>query len=211
MADGRTFQGIAKVPASDATKSPSAPIDGLATSEAMLVERVRHSDPAALEAIFDAYATRLLAFAYAQVRSRETAEEIVQDLFLSIWSGRARWSVRGGLKIYLFQAVRNRVLNDIRAQRVRDRNIVVRDPALITGYASRDRTDDRTCNEDLEHAIERAIAELPERNRQVFLLVRQQNLAHREVASILGISVKAVEMHMIRALHALRLRLSDWR
>jgi RNA polymerase sigma-70 factor, ECF subfamily len=71
--------------------------------------------------------------------------------------------------------------------------------------------DHRVRERELADAIERAISELPRRCRETFLLVRQQHLSYLEAAEVLGISVKGVEMNMVRALATLRRQLASWR
>ena len=67
--------------------------------------------------MFRAYTERLAAYAYSIVTSRETAEEIVQDVFLAIWQRREQWLVRGTLKQYLYGSVRNGALNALKRRR----------------------------------------------------------------------------------------------
>ncbi len=172
--------------------------------EADWVAAVRAGDRAAFEAIFDAYAEPLLAFASARVRPREAAEELIQDLFLSLWERRAGWVVTRSLKTYLFQAVHNRILNHRRDAR----------PATdvpLEAFPSREAADAAVRQADLRWAIDRAVALLPERNRLVFQLVRQHHLTYREVADIFGITEKTVESHMLRAFNALRAALAEWK
>ena len=64
--------------------------------------------------------------------------------------------------------------------------------------------------EALAEAVERAVAELPPRCREVFTLTRDQHLSYAEVAGVLHISPKTVEIHMGRALALLRDRLQPW-
>lgn len=168
------------------------------------VAAVRAGDKAAFEAIFDAYAEPLLAFAYARVRSKDVAEELVQDLFLNLWERRASWVVARSLKTYLFQAIHNRILNYRRDTRATA-------DVPLEAFPSREATDKAVRQADLRRAVDRAVAELPERNRLVFLLVRQHQLTYREVGDIFGITEKTVESHMLRAFNALRAALADWK
>ena len=71
------------------------------------VERIRAGDPAAFEALYRAYWERLYAFAFRYLRSKEDAEEIVQEVFFRIWRGHAHWVPAGAVRNYLYLAVRN--------------------------------------------------------------------------------------------------------
>lgn len=191
--------------------------DGAASAEltrdAAWVARIRGGDEIAFAAMFDAFCRPLLAFACAQLRSRGAAEEVVQDLFTSIWMRRSAWVVRRSLRTYLFQAVRNRVLNYQRDMRARMSHWAPPDLAadMLAAQPAPQRADDRVGVDELRHAVAHAVSALPARNREVFLLVRRHHLSYAEAADVLGVSPKAVEQHMMRAFHALRVRLAQWR
>ena len=177
------------------------------------VARVRRGDAAALEEMFVAYGARLCAFAYRWSRSRAIAEEIVQDVFLAIWRNRAEWTLApGALQAYLFRATRNRVTNDLRRARVAER---FAERAAHEDFASATARPSATPEEEMRDAelrrsVRAAVAALPERSREVFLLNREQGLTYAEIATLLGITVKTVEYHMARAFVALRASLADW-
>ena len=138
---------------------------------------------------------------------------MVQDLFLRIWEHRELWDPAGALNAYLFRAVRNRAFNYLRHQRVK------------TKFCERtaDELSPRSTNisslmpdqvlrlHEIEDAVERAVQALPPRCREVFQLNRYQRLSYVQVAHVLQISVKTVEMQMGRALASLRRSLADWR
>src|SRR5213594_4269648 len=69
--------------------------------------RIRAGDLGAFEALYRGYWERLYAFAFRYLRSKEDAEEIVQEVFLRIWRGRAHWVPAGAVRNYLYLAVRN--------------------------------------------------------------------------------------------------------
>ena len=177
------------------------------------VARVRRGDAAALEEMFASYGPRLCAFAFRWSRSRAIAEEIVQDVFLAIWRNRAEWSLApGALQAYLFRATRNRVTNDLRRTRVAER---FAERAAHEDFASATARPAATPEEEMRDAelrrsVRDAVAALPERSREVFLLNREQGLTYAEIATLLGITVKTVEYHMARAFVALRASLADW-
>ena len=177
------------------------------------VARVRRGEAAALEEMFATYGARLCAFAYRWSRSRAIAEEIVQDVFLAIWRNRAEWTLApGALQAYLFRATRNRVTNDLRRARVAER---FAERAAHEDFASATARPAATPEEEMRDAelrrsVGAAVAALPERSREVFLLNREQGLTYAEIATLLGITVKTVEYHMARAFVALRSSLADW-
>ena len=89
--------------------------------DAALAARVRAGDGAAFETLFREYFARLASLAYSYVRSREIAEELVQDTLLSIWKGRAAWDVEGHVRQYLYAAVRHRAISHLRKVKVATR------------------------------------------------------------------------------------------
>ncbi len=179
------------------------------------VELVRAGDYAAFDSMFNTYADPLAAFVYGLLKSREDAQEVVQDLFLWIWEHRDRWEVPGQLRSYLYRAARNRAISRIRHRRVENffqlrsetqaREVPTRRTAVLPDAP------DRLEAAELSVCVSRALSELPERARQVFLLVRQHHLSYAQAAEVMQISPKTVENHMARAFAGLRAALGDWR
>jgi RNA polymerase sigma-70 factor, ECF subfamily len=166
---------------------------------------------AAFETMFRAYASPLAGFVYGYLHASDEAQEVVQDLFLWIWEHRFEWEVPGSLRTYLYKSARNRALSRLRHRRVERgfRERALRDGAHIPPAAFAD-ADQRISANELSSALERAVAQLPDRCREVFELNRRQHLSYAEIAELLEISPKTVEVHMGRALAALRRSLGDW-
>jgi RNA polymerase sigma-70 factor (ECF subfamily) len=176
------------------------------------VSRIRESDHAAFEALVRHYSDRLCAFAYNITRDAEVTKELVQDLFLWIWRHRHEWDVRGGLTTYLYRSVRNRAVSFQRHDSLEQRwkEEMARSGDQPFERVDPLRSDDEANAAELSAALERAVQALPTRCREVFTLNREHRLTYREIAEALDISVKTVEVHMGRALTALRRQLSDW-
>lgn len=168
------------------------------------VARVRAGDERAFESLFRALAPGLCALATRYVGSRSVAEELVQDLFLDVWTRRESLHIEQTISAYLYTAVRHRALNHVRRERgparVRDTSFAMHpdDPDPRAPGAS-----------ELLDALEiqDAIDRLPARCRLVFTLHRQQDMSYGEIATSLGLSIKTVETQMGRALKSLRERL----
>lgn len=183
------------------------------TQDTALVERIRLGDVAAFRELYDAHAPSLLGFALAQLRSRELAEEVVQELFLKLWRHRTKWVlVRRSAKAYLFSALRNGIASHRRSLRALPRRgeTIEASATLLQSLPSSESAADHLEEVELLRVLGAAVASLPPRCRETFLLVRRQGLSHAEAADVLGVSVKAVEMNMVRALAALRIELADW-
>lgn len=179
------------------------------------VARLRGGDYSAFDAMFSAYADPLAAYVYGLLNSREDAQEIVQDLFLWIWEHRDRWDVPGQLRTYLYRSVRNRAISKIRHRRVenffqlRSETQSKEVPILLTAVLPEG--PDRLDASELSACVNRAVSQLPERARQVFLLIRQHHMSYAEAAEVMNISPKTVENHMARAFAGLRAALQDWK
>src|SRR5690349_5507253 len=93
------------------TQPLSKVTDADEASEQILVARVRAGDEAAFQELFFRYYRQLYTFVFGYIRSRSMAEDVVQDLLLSVWRQRADWHIRSSLRTYLFGAARNRALN----------------------------------------------------------------------------------------------------
>jgi len=171
-----------------------------------LLDRLSRGDEGAYDAIFRASYAPLVRLGEAMVRDRAVAEELVQDVLLELWRRRDRLAVEGSLRAYLFQATRNRALNHLRHVQVERRGAV---HAVVP--EARDATAPaRLVAEEMQDAVRRAVDELSPRCREVFELSRVHGLRYVEIAQTLGVSVKAVEAQMGKALRILRERLAPW-
>ena len=154
------------------------------------VRGVRTGDVKAFEALYDTYAPQLLPLAARLAPSRETAWEIVNDVFVRIWRRRAQWHPDGPLRPYLFQAVRHQAYSYLRSAAVQRRLIA----AMESG--------------ELAEALQSAVAAMSAQRRAVFLLHRRHGLTYAEIARAMELLPKTVENYMGRALKTLREALS---
>ncbi|HEX8327209.1 MAG TPA: RNA polymerase sigma-70 factor [Hymenobacter sp.] len=177
-----------------------------AWDDAALVEGLRRGDERAFEETYRRHGFALLELAYRRTSSREAAEEIVQDLFTTLWHKRAVVDVQK-LKEYLSTAVRYRVIN------------LIRDKSIHNGYIAFSRaaaseadyhTEEDLAAADLSVALNSGLAHLPTHTREVFQLSRMEHRSVPEIAVRLKLSPKTVEYHLTRALKLLRVSLKDF-
>lgn len=201
-----------RLPLRDAKNADAAGVSADARDR-VWAAAIRAGDASAFEALFRAYKNDLVAFVTSIVNSRETAQEIVQDLFLRIWQQRELWEVSGAVNTYLFRAARNRAINHLRHQRIETRfqeRITQGSRADLHGSPPGP-TDERAHVSDMAAAVERAVNDLPDRCREVFRLRRYHHLSNAETAAVLDIAVSTVEVQMTRAISFLRKRLASFR
>lgn len=170
--------------------------------ERMWIDGVQNGDEEAFESMFRAYYPQLCRFAAEYVDSANRARDLVQDVFLRIWERREEWTVQRSLKAYLYQAVRNRALNEVRNQGTRheaEEDLEYRTEGLESQTAA-----DAVHASALSEEVQEAIGRLPERRRTAFLLHRRHGLTYKEIACAMGITPKTVENQIGRALKTLR-------
>ena len=176
------------------------------SAERQLLTRIRAGDSSAFEELFKAHYEGMCALAYSFVRSRDAAEDIVSNVFRSLWARHLEWEPRGPAQTYLLTATRNEAINLLRRLR-RERGVEERvhaGEAVPALAGSAPTPDDAVLALELTADIERAASRLPPRCREVFFLRWREGLRSREIADRMGISLKTVEMQMTRAFRALR-------
>lgn len=165
-------------------------------------------DAGAFEEIFNRYWLKLYGAALKRVKSREVAEEIIQDLFTLLWAKRESIQVHKSLAAYLFTSVRYMVLNHIQKEIVRDS---YKDSFQAANVFCDNSTEETVFLNELIRNIEKEVKCLPSQCRSVFELSRKENKTNREIAEVLGISEKTVEGHLTKAIKHLRGGLTDVR
>ena len=171
-----------------------------------LLARLKDGDHAAFDEIFRTWYEPVVRSANRVLHDPGVAEELSQDVFLELWRRRDTLAPDSSVPGYLMQAVRNRALNHLRHLQVQKKSVVFVE-ALSEPAERADAALDRS---ELAAAVAQAIADLPPRTREVFVMSRERNLRYSEIAEALGVSVKAVEANMSRALRMLRESLAQW-
>ena len=156
------------------------------------------------DAALEAHYVELCEYVLSLVGSAEAAEDLVQDLFLHLWKTRGPRDAERLTRPYLFAAARNGALKYLRHRRVVEAWI---ERATREEPPSAASPSDLCIRRDLEDAVARAIAELPPRCREIFLLRRRDQLSYQEIAAHAGVSLGTVKCQMWRAVVLLREKL----
>nr|WP_068889270.1 RNA polymerase sigma-70 factor [Pedobacter panaciterrae] len=164
-------------------------------------------DDKAFEQMFKAHYKELHSYASVMLRDEDTAEEIVQSMFLKFWEKRELLNVQTSIKAYLYKCVYNDSLNYLKHQKVKTK---YQDFAAYTMNDHHEAASSKVELTELEFKIQEALNELPEHCRTIFQMSRFEELKYREIAEQLDLSIKTVENQMGKALKILRLKLADF-
>jgi RNA polymerase sigma-70 factor (family 1) len=176
-------------------------------SDQDLLEGVRVRSEASFEALVKRFWSRLEHFARGILRDDDQARDAVQEVFIRVWDRGTSLPSSGSVAAYLYTITRNVSLNARRGERARTRREQVRAERRLA--EGRPRRPDQVLDETvLREEVAAAIADLPERRREVFTLARFHGLSYQEVADVLGVSPQTVANQMSSALAQLREMLS---
>lgn len=179
----------------------------ISLAETDTLAAIKDGDERAFERIFKQYYKGLCGYAIRMLQEQEGAEEIVQDMFCKLWESRETVNINTSLKSYLFRAVHNRCLNQIK-------HINIRENYKNHNQERIDHEEQHFSEHyekfELQQQIEQAIQKLPTERQRIFRMSRFDGMKYREIADELGISIKTVEVQMGKALKTLRDDLSDY-
>ena len=173
--------------------------------DAALMPRIAEGDASAYRLLVDRHTDRLLAFAERLVGDRATAEDVVQDSYLSVWRTAGRWTPRAKVRTWLYRIARNAALD-----RLRRRKPTV-DPDAVTLIDPGALPDRMVASGDIAQAVRSALDSLPERQRAAIVMVHYEGLSGADASAALEVSVDALESLLARGRRALRAALSGQR
>ena len=174
-------------------------------TDAELVNLLKVGNEQAFAEIYQRYRGALFLHAYRMLQDEEEARDIVQAMFGAVWAGRETLTIRSTLDAYLYGAIRNRILKFIAHQKVMAKYTDSLSAFVEEGVAT---TDERLREKELIRLLEKEIAALPPRMREVFELSRNGLLSHKQIAEQLAISDKTVKKQVNNAIRILRLKIN---
>jgi RNA polymerase sigma-70 factor (family 1) len=166
-----------------------------------LISRLKAGDNEAFEQLFKKYNQKLFNFCYRMLRSKQEAEEVVQNTFLKIWENRNSLDESYSFSSFLFKITQNKVFNEFRSK-LNQRYY----REYIAEYAEILENDtEKSINfAELEKTIKNLLEMVPERRRQIFLLSREDGLTYKEIARKLDISENTVDTQIRKTLDFFR-------
>jgi RNA polymerase sigma-70 factor (ECF subfamily) len=173
----------------------------LEPKEKYIIEGLRSGRESAYRQLFEQYYQRLVVFAHRYLEDLESARDIVQDLFVDLYDSRHSVSIQTSLKSYLFSAVKNRCLNQVKHEQVKEKHRnMSRSEANVTDPELEEIMD----AVELEARVYDIVSKLPEKCRQIYIMSRVDGKRNSEIADELNLSVRTVETQISKALKSLK-------
>jgi RNA polymerase sigma-70 factor (family 1) len=173
-------------------------------SDQELIILLKEGDQLAFTEVYDRYKGPLYIHAFNLLRDREEAKDILQQIFAALWTGRKDFVLKSQLSGYLYTAVRNQIFKLIAHKQVASKYIT---SLAEFGTSGECITDHLVRENQLLAIIEKEIAGLPEKMREIFELSRKEGFSHKEIAAQLNVSEKTVRNQVNNALKILRVKL----
>jgi RNA polymerase sigma-70 factor (ECF subfamily) len=170
-------------------------------SSSELLQKICQGNEDSFTEAFDCYYPELCYYSDKFIHDLDESRSLVQQVYVDLWIKRDRLVIHESLKAYLFKSVHNSALDYLKHKRIESKYLKEAQPEFATSDLS------LIEEAELNARINRAIEELPEKCREIFLLCRFEELRYGEIALRLGISIKTVEMQMGIAMKKLRLKL----
>jgi RNA polymerase sigma-70 factor (ECF subfamily) len=161
----------------------------------IILQSIAGGDQFAFRQVYHCFHKRLFHFALALVKTKEAAEEIVEDVFIRLWNNRITITGINNLKIYLYTATKNTALNYL-SKKARESVTEPFDNIDIELSETAISPEEILITAEIYKNIRNAVEALPPRCKMIFKLIREDGLRYKEVAEILNISVNTIDAQM---------------
>ena len=166
-----------------------------------LIQELKAGSRHAFKKVFDAHYRSLVITAYQILKDEQVSKDAVQEVFVELWKKRARLHNGIVLLPYLKRSVMNRAINVLKSRK----HHISSGSAPLEYLKDNNRQPDESLqDEEFKSVVLRAIDQLPDRCRAIFMLCRMEGLSHKEIAQRLDISTKTIENQITKALKLIR-------
>ncbi|MDN5217346.1 RNA polymerase sigma-70 factor [Fulvivirgaceae bacterium BMA12] len=186
------------------TNDDNAPLPAAELSDETLVRMIQGGDEIAFKLMFDRYQKKLRAYALKLLKSREVADEILQEAFLKVWLKRKDLDSDLNFNYYLFKIAKNLVLKQFEKIGREER---LKQEVLKNSKRSSYTTEETVRFAEYQRIAHQVVQSLPPQQQSVYLLSRRDGKDNKEIAAALGISVKTVQNHLRLALITIKEKL----
>lgn len=161
-----------------------------------------HDDEAAFSELYVRYKDKLYYFCLHLLKSKEEANDIVQEIFIRIWESRSFINPDLSFSSFLYTMARNRIMNYFRDL---DIDIKVKEIIASQKITTEETTESQIIDTEYQEILLAAIEQLPTQRQRIFNMSRIENMSHKEIATELNISVNTVQEHISEALKFIKI------
>ena len=170
--------------------------------EKLLLSELKNHNEQAFRKLFDLYYQDIYGYSMSLLKSKDLAEENVQDVFLKVWLNRENLDTDKSFKSYLFTIARNQAFNILHKAA---NDIVLKEAVFYESQKSCDIVDYAVREEDCKKLKKQAMRQLPPKRKLIFKMSRKKGMSYEEIGRELGISVNTVKNQMSKALETMRI------
>ena len=174
--------------------------DQIIYDDDVMLDKIREGDKQTYRLLFENYYKVLILYATSLTKNEPKAEDLVQNVFVNLWTKRDTLEIRSSIKSYLYKSVYNLFINDYRKE-LRNDNVLDKIHYEVLQQSI----------EEEEHSIKskldwvnKEINALPPKSKEIFVMNKRRGLTYKEISKILDISENTVESHISRALKRIR-------
>ena len=161
------------------------------------VSRLKKGNNEAYAFLYSKYAGRLFHFAFGYLKSRENAEELIQEVFFIIWKNRKSLRPELSFKAYIFKIAYNLI---IEMHKINYRNSYYKEELLEEVIDERIDIDEQLNYQLILSEVEMVVDKLPKRQKEILIMKRKEGYSVKEIAEFFKISPKTVENHITEAI-----------
>lgn len=165
----------------------------------LYIPKIVNGDETAFRYFVDSHSKDLFYFAMGYVHVREAAEEVVSDVFLEMWNNRKHLNEIRHIQSWLLVITRNKSISYLRKEG--EGTVISFEDIEEYHLPYVQSPDHKMISQEEIDRVNRAIAILPPKCKEVFMLAKIQGLPYKEIAEILGISVKTINIHIAKAIN----------
>jgi RNA polymerase sigma-70 factor (ECF subfamily) len=169
----------------------------LKISDEQLFVNIKQDDYSSYNQLFVRYYSHLCLFVNGMINNKSESEDIVQELFIKLWTDRKKLDIQNTISSYIYMVAKNMTLNYIRSETNRKAAIDNMAEQYLQEYDAND-------DGEFSLVLEECINQLPARCKEVILLHHVQDYKHKEIAESLNISIKTIKNQIWMSLRRLR-------
>lgn len=173
------------------------------------------SDIQSFNRLFTDYRTRFIRFAQTYVKDISIAEDFTTEAFISYWENKDKLRPGSNPPAYIMTAIKNKCLNYLEHIQLKEKVLSQMSAHSAWELSTRIMTlkacdPNRLFSEEIQQIINDTLATLPPKTAEIFRLSRYENKSNKEIADLMGMTVKGVQFHISKALKELRISLKDY-